>query len=234
MTKRAEASKTRDARPATRKRGPPSAKPVFVAMRGRPTAAQLDAIERTILQAAAADFLANGFDGATMDGIAANAGVSKATLYKRYPDKASLLRAVMDERLTEFSALTSRPDWVVGDTLEQRLRNFSRTMLRWVRSNQASAVKVLVSAAWSGAPDVGRTTQAVGRTWLLNRLEHEIREYSLRDGMPAKHPRATAETLAMLLLGFTVWKQFDCITDREIDKFANDAVELIMRGRAAF
>jgi hypothetical protein len=136
--------------------------------------------------------------------------------------------------LTDFSALTTRPDWVVGDTLEQRLGNFSRTMLRWVRSNEASAFKVLISATRGGAPDVARTTQEVGRLWLLNRLEHEIREYSLRDGMPAKHPRATAETLAMLLLGFMVWKQFDRITDRDIDTFANDAVELIMRGRAAF
>jgi AcrR family transcriptional regulator len=234
MAKSVQAGKARAAKPPTQRRGTPPAKAAFVPMRGRPTATQLHAIERTILAAASQDFLANGFDGATMDGIAAKAGVSKPTLYKRYPDKASLLRAVMDERLTDFSALTSRPDWVVGDTLEQRLRNFSRTMLRWVRSNEASAFKVLISATMGGAPDVARTTQEVGRLWLLNRMEYEIREYSLRDGMPAKHPRATAETLAMLLLGFMVWKQFDRITDRDIDTFANDAVELIMRGRAAF
>src|SRR5690349_22072217 len=67
----------------------------FKAKRGRPTAHQSAAIERVIHEAAAKAFLSIGYERTSMEAVAAEAGVPKSTLYKRFPDKRTLLRAVL-------------------------------------------------------------------------------------------------------------------------------------------
>ena len=48
-----------------------------------------------VLAGAREVFLANGFEGASMDDIARVAGVSKATLYSYFPDKRILFTEVV-------------------------------------------------------------------------------------------------------------------------------------------
>ena len=58
--------------------------------RGRPRSAAADA---AILDAALAMFADAGYGGLTVEGVAARAGVGKATIYRRYPTKAALVIA---------------------------------------------------------------------------------------------------------------------------------------------
>ena len=58
--------------------------------RGRPRSEQAD---RAILDAALELFADAGFDGLTVEGVAARAGVGKATIYRRYPCKVDLVMA---------------------------------------------------------------------------------------------------------------------------------------------
>ena len=51
--------------------------------------------ERQILDAALKIFGATGYTGATMDAVAAEAGVTKPTLYSYFPSKESLFQAMM-------------------------------------------------------------------------------------------------------------------------------------------
>jgi AcrR family transcriptional regulator len=57
---------------------------------GRPRSAEADA---AILDAALAIFAAAGYEGLTVEGVAARAGVGKATIYRRYPGKVQLVIA---------------------------------------------------------------------------------------------------------------------------------------------
>jgi AcrR family transcriptional regulator len=57
---------------------------------GRPRSIECD---RAILEAALAEYAANGLDGMSVDAVAARAGVSKATIYRRYPSKVELIVA---------------------------------------------------------------------------------------------------------------------------------------------
>lgn len=50
---------------------------------------------RRVLDAAARLFAEHGIDGSSMDAIAAASGVSKATIYKHWPDKNALVLEVM-------------------------------------------------------------------------------------------------------------------------------------------
>jgi AcrR family transcriptional regulator len=68
---------------------------------------RLEAREESIIEAAQAEFLENGFDGAKVAGIARRAGVAEGTLYLYFKNKNALLGAVVGsfyQRLTEGAA----------------------------------------------------------------------------------------------------------------------------------
>ena len=58
---------------------------------GRPRDARVDS---AVLAATIAEVTERGFGGATIDGIAARAGVGKATIYRRWPNKEAVLQYV--------------------------------------------------------------------------------------------------------------------------------------------
>jgi AcrR family transcriptional regulator len=57
---------------------------------GRPRSAACD---HAILEAALLEYAERGFEGMSVDAVAARAGVSKATIYRRYPSKLELVIA---------------------------------------------------------------------------------------------------------------------------------------------
>src|SRR5215510_2213899 len=65
-----------------------------------------------VLKAALELVAENGIDGTSMDAVARESGVSKATIYKHWADKDALLL----EMLAEASGLRSRPKFDTGDT----------------------------------------------------------------------------------------------------------------------
>lgn len=63
-----------------------------------------EAIRSRILQSARSLFLARGFVHVTADDVARGLGISKATLYKVFPSKEDILRAVVRQLLAEVDA----------------------------------------------------------------------------------------------------------------------------------
>jgi AcrR family transcriptional regulator len=59
---------------------------------GRPRSPECD---QAILDAALEEYGAHGFDGMSVDAVAARAGVSKATIYRRFESKLELVTAAM-------------------------------------------------------------------------------------------------------------------------------------------
>lgn len=76
---------------------------------GRLTAADEALLPDRLRDAAQSVFLESGYARATMDAIAAKAGVSRKTLYARYSGKEAALQAVVD-RLLESSLPIPTPD----------------------------------------------------------------------------------------------------------------------------
>jgi len=64
--------------------------------------------EQAILAAAIEELRQLGYDAMTMDGVAARASASKATIYRRWANKAELLKAALDTLDAEHA--TSIPD----------------------------------------------------------------------------------------------------------------------------
>jgi AcrR family transcriptional regulator len=71
---------------------------------GRPTREEAAAINDRVLEGARNAFCRQGISGASMDEIATAVGVTKHTIYRRYPSKAALLEAVVERDLSRFEA----------------------------------------------------------------------------------------------------------------------------------
>jgi TetR/AcrR family transcriptional regulator of autoinduction and epiphytic fitness len=63
-----------------------------------------DRKREAIIQAAIAEFRANGFEVTSMDKIAATAGVSKRTVYNHFPSKEELFAEILNQLWTRISA----------------------------------------------------------------------------------------------------------------------------------
>ncbi|MFI7440714.1 TetR/AcrR family transcriptional regulator [Nonomuraea indica] len=85
-----------------------------------------------ILEAAAALFAARPPHEVTMEEIAKAAGVGRGTLYRRYPDRASIAVALLDEheRALQEELLRGEPPLGPGAPPAERLAAFYAAMVR--------------------------------------------------------------------------------------------------------
>jgi AcrR family transcriptional regulator len=73
----------------------------------------------------------HGIDGISMDDVAAEAGVGKGTLYRRFGDRWSLLRAIIEEPEREFqdAVIRGEPPLGPGAPADERLLAFGAGLL---------------------------------------------------------------------------------------------------------
>jgi AcrR family transcriptional regulator len=92
-------------------------------MAGRPRSTEAD---HAILDAAIVEYGKGGLEGLNVDAVAARAGVSKATIYRRYPSKVDLVIAAA-QLMCEENAPDLDTGTVRGDLLAT-LRNLRRML----------------------------------------------------------------------------------------------------------
>jgi TetR/AcrR family transcriptional regulator, mexJK operon transcriptional repressor len=73
---------------------------VTTTRRGRPTQAEAKKLHLKLRKAAVRTFIKYGYDGTTMEAIARAAGITRRTLYARYPDKRAVFVDVIPWALT--------------------------------------------------------------------------------------------------------------------------------------
>ena len=85
-----------------------------------------------ILCAAARLIDQHGIDDISMDDVAAEAGVGKGTLYRRFGDRASLVRALIEEPERDFqeAVIRGEPPLGPGAPALERLHAFGEGLLR--------------------------------------------------------------------------------------------------------
>lgn len=122
---------------------PPSAR----AERGEQKYAQVLAGAREV-------FLASGFEGASVDDIARTAGISKATLYRHFPDKAALFSAVVIHECKRQADHHPEIDCVAGPLAELLLR-VARDTLDFGLSDFGQSIYRIVVAESERFPHIG-------------------------------------------------------------------------------
>src|SRR5215207_9578204 len=111
---------------------------------------------RAILDAAGKLFLAQGFAAVSMEAVAREAGVSKATLYAHFPGKDAIFAAMVGERCdrmaAEASALAGH-----GVDFERSLRRLGKAVLSFLVAPDTLAIHRTVIAEVGRAPELGQT-----------------------------------------------------------------------------
>jgi len=207
----------------------------FISKPGRPTADQAAAISRAILGAATDCFLASGFEGTSMEAIAAKSGVPKSTLYKRFPDKKSILRAVLEQRVAAWSVAASQQNRVVSDDIEKRLKQYVVSLVIWGTSSEVRAFSGLAASAWGGVGETLSRLDVIGFSSMVTFLENDIREFGPRSGIAARDPRRVAMALMAMVSGWLAFRTSpEQAAGKEAANFADMAVELLIHGSSAW
>ena len=164
----------------------------------RPIAKDHDLKRGAILKAAARTFADEGFDRASMAGLARAAGISKSLIYHYYPSKEALL---FDIHFTHLSALKGAVEGVEGGQDAQAdLRTVVHVILEAYRN--ADAEHKLQLEALGALPDAERKVlEALQRDLVKLVSEALARE---AEGLFTAKPEALRPA-AMSLFGMLNW-----------------------------
>jgi AcrR family transcriptional regulator len=177
--------------------------------RGRPRGRDADASRRELLDAAAAEFAARGYRGATVDGIARRAGLSKGTFYWVFGSKDDVFRALLEERIdrpvraiADLIAVAGGPGTgaAAGDVLGGLLRTDRDVVL-------------LVHEYWIAAARDRRTARrfADRQRALRDALARAFEVRHEADGVQLAIP---AEDLAEAFIALALGLSMDALVDR--------------------
>ena len=171
-----------------------------------PLESRSDRKHREIMQAATEVFVAKGYDGTSMDEIAAKASVSKQTIYKHFSDK--------DRLFTEIVLATTRQvDDVVGlvaqslentRDLDQDLGRLARTFLNVLMDEGLLQVRRLVIANADRMPKLGRDWYEQGFGRVLAMLAACFRKLAERKLLRIEDPFVAANHFSGMLLWIPV------------------------------
>lgn len=153
-----------------------------VAAPRRGGAARSEAARIAVLEATTSLFAAKGYDHLTIEGIAAEAGVAKQTIYRWWPSKSAVVaEALIEGRLMPVDL--SLPS--TGD-VRADVSAWLEGLFRFVDDPANSALVRSLIAAAAESPEIGiRLNDALGATSLLTiRLEEAVAAGELGLGAP--------------------------------------------------
>ena len=168
---------------------------------GRPPKERAGEVEQRILDASRRLFLERGFEGASIDEIAALARSGKPTIYARFGDKRALFTAVMTHELL------ARIEQFKGDvpetgSLEERLTGAGTAVVRWALDPDRIGLMRLAIAEVQQFPDVARNVSHSARdlsTEVAARFLREIVQSDALATQPAFAPQRLPTTARLFL-----------------------------------
>lgn len=155
---------------------------------------------RQILQAAARLFLRDGFEPTTMDAIAREAGVSKATVYAHAKNKQELFAGIVQGRVALVYRSVELMD-AESAAAADALSRFARHFIQMILSPEAQGIYRIVVAEAPRNPELGRIFFEQGPRAVTQRLV-AILEAQVKAGQLAvDDPLAAAQEFLGMLHG---------------------------------
>jgi TetR/AcrR family transcriptional regulator, acrAB operon repressor len=159
------------------------------------------AARERLLEAALGQFALKGYGGATVDDIAAAAGLSKGAVYWHYKDKRELFRSVIADRARQLVEHV-RATAAQGTPL-RRLVDMTRAVLQYYEENRDfAAIRVYLRIGEDGAVDA--EADAALREWYRDsraRLAELVRQGIALGEIRPCPPEGTATALLAVLDG---------------------------------
>lgn len=186
--------------------------------------------ERQILDAALKVFAAQGYSGTTMDAVAAEAGVTKPTLYSYFPSKESLFQAMMLGKRDLMLDVFEHPGrkgmvadlwsfaWAYADTV--------------MRPDMLSLARLIIGEA-SRFPEIGRAYQASGPDHLLRGIMRYLETQRAAKRLVFEDAELAAQDLWGLILSAPRTQALympDTVPDREtLSRYITNGLRVFLR-----
>jgi TetR/AcrR family transcriptional repressor of mexJK operon len=191
---------------------------------------------QAILEAAKTLFLSNGYDGSSMDAIAAEAGVSKLTVYSHFTDKEKLFAAAVkskcEEQLPEllFELSEDAP-------IDSLLMNIGRGFSSLINSRESVELhRVMVSLAAQDSK-LSKMFYDAGPQRLLDEMAHLLRQADQAGKLRIGDPLNAADQFFCLVKGGANFRLLigccEPLQDEEAELHVQQAVAMFLRAYRA-
>ena len=193
---------------------------------------------RAITDAATALFLRDGYRGASMDQVAADAAVSKQTVYKQFADKEQLFRVIVlgvtgnaAAIITELTAVLDRPVGSPGE-LRAVLAGLARRYIDGVLQPHVLALRRLIIAEAERFPDLARAYFEQAPARAIEVIAGALARYQAGGLLGPGDPRLAAAHFAYLTLAIPLDRAHFHPGERpspdERDRLAAEAVRIFL------
>jgi AcrR family transcriptional regulator len=193
---------------------------------------QGDEKARQILEGAKQVFLAEGFDGASVNDIARAARVSKGTIYSHFESKEALFEALIRAERRQQAEQVCQLDEADPD-LAAVMFNFGRSLLTMMVRPDVIALMRTVMAVAQKFPRIGRAFYEAGPKYGLDRLAVYLKTLSDAGKLETPDPRMAASHFLQLCLADIFKQKMFCAIDEmsaaEIDETIKAAVDVFMK-----
>jgi TetR/AcrR family transcriptional repressor of mexJK operon len=195
-----------------------------------------DRKRKALLLAATEIFLDKGYDGTSMDDVAAKAAVSKPTVYKYFSDKERLFAEIVRATTSEIDDLVRLviETMTAKTSVESGLIVLARRFITALMQPRILRLRRLVMANADRFPDVGRSWYEQGFERVLATLATALQGLADRKLLHVDDPLLAANHFVGLLLWIPVNKAMFTGDHRsspdELERFAVAAVRAFLAG----
>ena len=190
---------------------------------------------QAIMNAAATLFLASGYQGTSMDDIAALAEVSKQTVYKNFADKQRLFSDIVLGAAARADDFVRLLPGVLAEArdLEAGLRTLARRYLATVMQPPLLRLRRLVVSEADRFPDLAREYYKLVPEHVMGALAAQFAVLADAGRLRVDDPLLAASHFAFLILGLPLDKAMFLgadhgLTAPELDRLADAAVSVFL------
>ena len=150
-----------------------------------------------VLAGAREVFLREGFEGASVDQIARDAGVSKATLYSYFPDKQALFMAVLTSQCQMQSEQAMGIE-ILQQPVPEALYSITRSFLDFLMSDFSVEVFRVCVAESARFPELGRAFYDSGPKLVLDQIADYLASERVQRDLDIADPYMAADQFLQL------------------------------------
>ena len=172
---------------------------------GRPTAAAAAELMDRLRSAAVETFLEHGYEGTTMETVAQAAGITKTTLYSRYPDKRALFLAVSAWALNRLECEEQAAPEPLPDDLADALAVIARAILARSVDPDIARLNRMAIAESSRFPEFAANSQAVTCTARIRLITELLRRHERAGTIVAHDLELAAEHFFAMIGAMPAW-----------------------------
>jgi AcrR family transcriptional regulator len=179
-------------------------------------------------------FLRDGYERTSVDAIAAEAGVSKRTIYNRYGDKENLFRSVLRETFTTMLARFRR----IADAHLTEITDVEADLTAFVREaartlTMAPERIALIRLILTEAPYFpALISQDAGQEGMRGTLTRVVTRLAQSGRLAVTDPHEAADHLFALTFGqASYWSMFlgETLSQPEVDRMVTSGVRVFLR-----